>query len=118
MTTDETRQIAQAYFEAWTTRQGADVLRPLMAEDFTFRAGDMVVEGREAFFEGAGWPERAVTTMVAEAYDGSTAFQLYEAANRDASVQIADHLTVSDGRITSAEVICDGASFMEFMAAG
>ncbi len=117
MTTDETRRIAQSYFEAWSTRQGPDALRPLMAEDFTFRAGDMVVEGREAFFDGAGWPEHAVTTMLAEAYDGSVAFQLYEARNGDAAVQIADHLTVDDGRIVSAEVICDAASFMAFMAA-
>ena len=81
MTTDETRRTAQAYFAAWTSRQGPEALREVMAEDFTFRAGDMVVEGREAFFEGAGWPEHAVTTLLAEAYDGSTAFQLYEATN-------------------------------------
>ncbi len=118
MTTDETRRVAQTYFEAWTSRKGPEALRPLMAEDFTFRAGDMVIEGREAFFEGGGWPDDAVTTMLAEAYDGSTAFQLYEATNGGASVQIADHLTVDDGRIVSAEVVCDGAKFMEFMAAG
>ncbi|MEO1061853.1 MAG: nuclear transport factor 2 family protein [Actinomycetota bacterium] len=118
MTTEQTRDVATTYFQAWSTRQGPDALRPLMAEDFTFRAGEMVIEGRDAFLESGGWPDHAVTTLLAESYDGNTAFQLYEGRNGDATVKIADHLTVEDGRIASAEVICDGAAFMEFMAAG
>ena len=118
MTTEETRQVAKTYFETWSTRQGPDALRPLMAEDFTFRAGEMVIEGRDTFLASGGWPDDAVTTLLAESYDGGTAFQLYEGRNGEATVKIADHLTVEDGRIASAEVICDGAAWMEFIAAG
>jgi hypothetical protein len=40
----------------------------------------MHIEGREQFLAGAGgWPERAVTTLLAEAYDGEHAFQIYSA---------------------------------------
>ncbi|MEM9033003.1 MAG: hypothetical protein AAGA99_03630 [Actinomycetota bacterium] len=118
MTTDDTRRVARQYFDSWTTRQGPDALRPIMDDAFRFQAGEMVIEGREAFFEGGGWPDGATTRMVAEAYDGETAMQMYEAVNGSASVLIADHLTVRDGRITSAEVVCDGAAFGAFMSAG
>ncbi len=118
MTTEHTRDVARQYFENWTSRRGPDALRDLMAEDFTFRAGEMTIEGREAFFAGAGWPERATTELLAEAYDGEHAFQLYEATNGPASVKIADHLTLRDGRIASAEVVCDAERFGKFMAAG
>ena len=116
MTTEQTRDVARQYFQSWTARQGPDALRKLMTEDFTFRAGEMTIEGREAFFAGGAWPERATTELLAEAYDGEHAFQLYEASNGSASVTIADHLTLRDGRIASAEVVCDAERFGQFMA--
>lgn len=118
MTTDQTRSTARRYFEAWSTQQGPDVLREVMAEGFTFQAGDMVIEGREAFLETGAWPAQAETTLVAEAYDGSSGIQIYEATNHGVSVKIADHLTVIDGRVVSADTICDGAAFQAFMSAG
>ena len=102
----------------WTTRQGPDALRPLMAEDFTFSAGEMVVSGREAFLASGAWPDDAVTTMVAEAYGDATAIQIYDATNHGVTVRIADHLTVTDGHIASADVLCDGTAFEAFMGAG
>ena len=118
MTTDDTRAVARRYFDAWTSRQGPYALRGLMAEDFTFTAGEMVVEGREAFLDGAAWPDGAETTMVAEAYDGPTGIQIYDASNAGVTVRIADHLVVDNGRLTSATVVCDGAAFAAFMGAG
>lgn len=118
MTTDNTRAVAKRYFETWSTRQGADALRPLMAESFVFRSGDMVIEGRETFLDAGAWPDEAITEIVAEAYDGDTAIQIYEATNKGTSVTIADHLTVTDGKVASADVVCDGAAFQAFMTAG
>ena len=118
MTTTETDRIARTYFDTWSTRRGPDALRELMAEDFTFRAGELVVEGREQFLSFGGWPDHAVTELVAQASDGSTAIQVYEATNAGVSVRIADHLTIEHGRVVSSDTICDGASFEAFMAAG
>ena len=118
MTGTDTASIARAYFDTWSNRGGPDKLRELMAEDFTFRAGDLVVEGREQFLAFGGWPEHAVTELVAQACDGPTAIQVYEATNGGVSVKIADHLTVENGRVVSSDTICDGATFQTFMAGG
>ncbi len=97
MSGSDTRTVASRYFDAWTSRQGAEVLRPLMAEDFTFQAGPQRIEGREAFLAAGGWPEGATTTMQSEAYEGDEAFQLYEAVNGDRQIRVVEHLTVRDG---------------------
>jgi hypothetical protein len=62
-----------------------------MGEEFVFDGALMHIEGREKFLAGAsagGWPERAVTTLLAEAYDGEHAFQLYTASNGGTNVKI------------------------------
>ena len=90
-----------------------------MAEEFKFDSAMMSIDGREQFLAGAGangWPQSAVTTLLAEAYDGEHAFQLYAGSNGDKTVKIAEHLVIRDGRLLSSEVIVDGASFMAFMA--
>jgi hypothetical protein len=74
--------------------------------------------GRDQFLAGAGasgWPEHAVTTLLAEAYDGEHAFQLYTGSNGGKNSKIAEHLVVRDGRLASSEVVVDGAAFMAFM---
>ena len=108
--------MARAWYEAWTTRRGPEALRALMDEAFVFVSGPVRVEGREAFLQAAAWPPNAVTTMQAAAYDGASAFQLYEAVNGNVAVRIAEHLTVRDGLIASSEVIVDQAAFAAFVA--
>ena len=71
--TDDTARVARAYDDAWTNRKGAGALRQIMAEAFIFDSALMHIEGREQFLAGAsanGWPERAVATLLADAYDG------------------------------------------------
>jgi hypothetical protein len=63
----------------------------------------------------SGWPERAVTTLIAEAYDGEHAFQLYTGSNGGKDVKIAEHLVIRDGHIALSEVVVDRASFLAFM---
>jgi hypothetical protein len=118
MTTTDTARIARAYFDAWTGRKGSDALREFLAEDYTLDAGTHQVQGREQFLAAAGWPEHADTTMLAEAYDGEHAFQLYCAANGGRQVKIVEHLTVRDNRIVTSEIVVDGAAFVAFIAAG
>lgn len=61
---------------------------------------------------------RARTTLVAEAYDGEHAFQLYEAVNGMARIRSAEHIVVRDGVIGATEIVGDLAAFQVFMAAG
>ena len=119
MPTDDTARVARAYHDAWTNSKGADKLRELMAEGFVFDSAMMHIEGREQFLAGAGadgWPERATTTLLADAYDGEHAFQLYSGTNGGKTVKIAEHLIVRDGHLVYSEVVVDGAAFMAFMA--
>jgi hypothetical protein len=118
MGTADTARLARAYFAAWTGRRGPDVLRPLLAEDFVFDAGPVHIEGREAFLGAAEWPARAVTTLVAEAYDGDHAFHLWDAVNGTARIRSAEHLVVRGGVIATGEIVGDLADFQVFMAAG
>jgi hypothetical protein len=116
--TDETARVARAYHDAWTNRRGPEALRELMGEEFVFDSAMMHIEGREQFLAGAGangWPEAAITTLLAEAYDGDHAFQLYTATNGGKDVKIAEHLVVRDGQLVTSEVVVDGAAFMAFM---
>jgi hypothetical protein len=117
VSTDDTTQVARAYFDAWSNRRGADALRPLLAEGFVFDAGPVHIEGREAFLGASEWPARARTTLEAEAYDGEHAFHLYEAVNGLARIRSAEHLVVRDGVIVSSEILGDLAAFQAFMAA-
>src|SRR4051812_22274368 len=118
MSTEDTARVARAYFAAWSNRRGADALRPLLAEHFVFDAGPVHIEGREAFLGASEWPARARTTLVAEAYDGEHAFQLYEAVNGFARLRSAEHLVVREGAIVASEIVGDLAAFQVFMAAG
>jgi hypothetical protein len=115
MSSPDTARIARAYFDAWTSGAGADALRPLMSPDFAFDAGGHVIEGRERFLAAGGWPEHATTTLLAAAYDGEHAFQLYSAVRGDVRVKIAEHLIVRDDVIVSSEVVVDGAAFAALM---
>jgi hypothetical protein len=116
--TDETARVARAYYDVWTNRKGPDALRELMGEGwFVFDSAMMHIQGREQFLAGAGangWPERAVPTLLAEAYDGEHAFQAYTGSNGGMKVRIAEHLSVRDGKLVASEVVV--AAFMAFMA--
>jgi hypothetical protein len=112
MTTEE---IARRYHEAWTSKDG-ETVKALLAPDFQFAAGDMRIAGRDAFLDAGAFPADATTTMVAEAYQGDTAFQMYDSARGDRTVRIVEQLTVRDGAITSAVLVTDMAAFGRFMA--
>ena len=73
---------------------------------------------RDRVLSAAEWPARAVTTLVAEAYDGDHAFHLWDAVNGTARIRSAEHLLVRGGVIAASEIVGDLADFQVFMAAG
>jgi ketosteroid isomerase-like protein len=110
----ETRRIARGYFDAWTSKNRAGV-RSALAPDYEFTAGQLQIKGRDAFLAGASFPPNATVKMVAEAYDGETAFQMYDATNGSKTARIVEQLTVRNGAIVASTIITDQAAFGAFM---
>ena len=119
MSTDRSRkteETARRYFDAWTSRDSSTVAA-LLASDFRFASGAMSIEGKEAFLNAGAFPRDAKTTMVAEAYQGETAFQMYDATRGVNKVRIVEQLTVRDGLIRSSNFVADMSAFMALMNA-
>src|SRR5688500_8865536 len=110
----ETRRIARGYFDAWTSKNSAGV-RAALAPDYEFTAGQLQIKGRDAFLAGAAFPPNATVKMVAEAYEGETAFQMYDATNGGKTARIVEQLTVRNGAIIASTIITDQAAFGAFM---
>src|ERR671912_1216109 len=91
--TASTESTVSGYFAAWTGRDPATV-RELLAEDFCFTGLGMRVEGRDAFLAAGAFPPDAETTLVAQACQGSDAFQMYDSSRAGTSVRIVEHLRV------------------------
>lgn len=113
--TDDTQDVLRRYFDAWTNRRSAETAS-LLAADFRFEAGPMVVEGRDAFLDAGAFPADAKVTMVAEAYQHDIGFQLYDAMRAGRAIRVVEQLTVRDGAIVSSRFITDGAAFAAFVA--
>jgi hypothetical protein len=110
-----TEGIARRYHEAWTSNDGQTVAQ-LLAADFAFAAGDMRIAGRDAFLDAGAFRADATTTMVAEAYQGDTAFQMYDSSRGEATVRVVEQLTIRDGQIASAVLVTDMAAFGRLMS--
>jgi ketosteroid isomerase-like protein len=112
-----TQQIARRYFDAWTSGDSGTVAA-LLSPAFRFAAGDMTIDGRDAFLDAGAFPRDATVTMVAEAYQDDVAFQLYDASRGDRSVRVVEQLTVRDGAIVSSVFVADMAAFAAFAGLG
>jgi ketosteroid isomerase-like protein len=108
-----TQQVARRYFDAWTSGDG-DTVAALLSPTFSFAAGDMRIEGRDAFLDSGAFPRDATTTMVAEAYQGDVAFQMYDATRGARTIRVVEQLTVRDGRIASSVFVTDMAALASF----
>lgn len=110
-----TERIARRYFDAWTTGD-TQTTAALLSPDFEFVAGDMRIEGRDAFLDGGAFPKDAVVHMVAEAYQDGTGFQMYDAVRGAQTIRIVEQLSVRDSMIASSVFVTDTAAFMAFLA--
>jgi ketosteroid isomerase-like protein len=112
-----TQQVARRYYDAWTSGDRPTVAT-LLAPAFRFAAGDLRIDGRDAFLASGAFPPDATVTMVAEAYQDDVAFQLYDATRGDRTIRVAEQLTVRDGQIASSNFVTDMAAFAAFAGAG
>jgi ketosteroid isomerase-like protein len=111
------QHIARRYFDAWTSGDSSTVAA-LLSPTFRFAAGDMTIDGRDAFLDAGAFPRDATVTMVTEAYQDDVAFQLYDASRGDRSVRVVEQLTVRDGTIVSSVFVTDMAAFAAFAGLG
>jgi hypothetical protein len=116
-TTADTERIARSYFDAWTSKN-TTMAASVLAEEFTFTAGDLRIEGREAFLDAGAFPEDAATVMLAEAYQGENGFQMYDATSGRGSVRIVEHLVVRHQSIQSSTFVTNMTEFMQLMGDG
>lgn len=105
---------AKRYFDAWTSGDTKTV-RSLLAPDFSFKAGDMSIDGRDAFLNAGAFPRDARTAMVAQAYQGETGFQMYDATRGPRKVRIVEQLVIRDGLIRSSTFVADMSAFMALL---
>jgi hypothetical protein len=112
-----TQQVARRYFDAWTSGD-RDTVVALLSPTFRFTAGDLSIDGREAFLDSGAFPRDATVTMVAEAYQDDIAFQMYDATHGDRAVRVVEQLTVRDGQLISSNFVADMAAFAAFIGAG
>jgi SnoaL-like domain len=113
-TTEQTAEIARAYFKAWTSADRDGVANAL-AEDFVFASAMVTLQGRQAVLDTQAWPRGATTTIVAEAYQDDHGFQMYDAVNGANTVRVVEHLEVADGRLVRSTVVVDAAAFRAFL---
>jgi hypothetical protein len=109
-----TQQIARRYYDAWTSGD-TTTMAALLSPTFQFAAGDMRIDGREAFLDSGAFPRDATTTMVAEAYQDDVAFQMYDASRGDQTIRVVEQLTVRDGTIASSVFVTDMTAFASFV---
>jgi hypothetical protein len=73
--------------------------------------------GREPFLTGETWPKGVGVTLVDEAYQGETAFQMYDARNGEATLRVVERLVIRDGLIVAIDFMTDQAAYDRFKAA-
>jgi SnoaL-like domain len=112
-----TQQLARRYFDAWTSGD-RNTVAALLSPVFRFTAGDLSINGREAFLDSGAFPRDATVTMVAEAYQDDVAFQMYDATRGDRTIRVVEQLTVRHGQLISSNFVADMAAFAAFIGAG
>ena len=112
-----TQQLARRYFDAWTSGD-SNTVAALLSPVFRFTAGDLSINGREAFLDSGAFPRDATVTMVAEAYQDDVAFQMYDATRGDRTIRVVEQLTVRDGQLISSNFVADMEAFAALIGAG
>lgn len=118
-----TRETIQRYFDAIH----AGGWESFIADDFVFVNSnlDRAAHGRAAYVEGAGRFFRATTKvevkkLIVDGNDASVIarYQVRSPRGTTSLCDVAEVLSVRDGKIASNAIFFDTAAFREFMAAG
>jgi len=114
--TQNTERTLRSYFHAWTTGD-RETMASLLARDFRFyfaAAGISSVQGRDAFLEGESWPPGIQVTLLDEAYQGNTGFQMYRVQRTPFELIVVEKFAVHGETISEIWFLTDSAAYAEF----
>jgi hypothetical protein len=108
MSDSKTLSVARAYHQAWSTRDLANVGRYL-AEDLRVEVPINSYSGRDDFLEALKRTAQHTSsvTMLAEFADGEEAMLLYDMTLPIGELRVAEHFTISGGKIHKVRQIHD-----------
>ena len=117
----DTREIVQAYFQAWTSGNIAQA-RSYLADDLKFAGPIDHFDKADDFARALESFIRIVTKvrLIAEFYTDTEAMLLYdvETPTPAETIRTAEHFVVSGGRIRKIDLVFDATRLRAMMAGG
>jgi ketosteroid isomerase-like protein len=116
----QTKELIETYLEAIHKGGWED----FVADNFTFINNniDNVASGKEAYLQGAGQFFRGTTSVEVHRMliNGENValmarYQLRSPKGREGVCDVAEFITVKDGKLTSSAIFFDTKAFIEFM---
>ncbi len=123
MTTERTRQLVSAYYEAWIGGKGVnhDVLKQTFHEKLVFRGSIDALDGADNFIRGVEEFAQICgrVDLISQLIDGEHATTLYRAhiTPLGEDMVFSEHVTVADDRIAKIDLVFDSIPFRPLIAA-
>ena len=117
--TETTERTLRSYFHAWTTGD-RETMASLLGRDLRFyfvSAGVDSVQGRDAFLAGEAWPKNVQVTLLDEAYQHDTGFQMYRVQRAEQEITVVEKFTVRGEQIGEIWFLTDARAYADFRAA-
>ena len=116
----QTKEIIERYYDGIAQKKGWE---SLISEEIAFSGAGPKTTGKSAYIEGTSRFLRAVKTskVVTLIIEGDKAcavvrYELVSPKGKEISSEVAEILSVQDGKINSSSIFFDTAGFKEFMA--
>lgn len=121
MTTEiqtQTRQIVRAYFDAWTCGD-VSAAGQYFADDFTFSGAIRSLDSAAEHLATLGNFRKLITTgidLISELYGDAEATLVYDVHTVAGIIRSAEHIRLTDGKISSIILIFDPRGVLAFKA--
>ncbi len=121
MTTEtqtQTRQIVRAYFDAWTSGN-VSACGQYFADDLAYEGALTKLNSAADYLISLGNFRKLVTTgidLISELYGDDEASLIYDTHTMAGTIRIAEHVRLTNNKISSLILIFDPRSLLEFKA--
>jgi len=115
----ETRQIVRAYFDTWT-RGDVPAAGQYLADDLAFTGTLRTLNGVAEYLAALNDFRKLISAgidLISELYGDDEATLIYSAHTVAGAMRIAEHIRLTDGKISSIIVILDPTALRAFKAA-
>jgi len=113
------REIVRAYFDTWT-RGDIAAAGQYLAHDLAFAGSVNTFTDAAAFLQALSGYRALITTgndLISELYGDDEATLIYDSHTRAGTIRTAEYLQLSDGKISSINLIFDPTALLAFKAA-